>query len=140
MSQATTMRGYNGNLSLAERRVSIERGVKGLLVRKRWSPSRTVQCEDVREVWFQPSSGSRGGWPGFVLLITGAEEPVADLVGRVRDESAVTFLGHSDDWRSFAATIAQRCEAHLREFPAEARSGRDLVRSTRRDRGRDRRV
>jgi hypothetical protein len=137
MSGPTTMRGYNGNLSLLERRVSIERGVKGLLVRKRWSSSRTIQCGEVREVWFQPSGGGRGGWPGFVLLITGTDQPSDDFVARVRDENAVTFLRRSDDWHSFAAAIAQRCQAHLREFTAEDRSGREVVRSAHADRGHD---
>lgn len=140
MSEATTMRGYNGNLLLSGSRVSIERGVKGLLVRKRSSASRTIECGDVRGVWFQPSSGGRGGWPGFVLLLTGADQPADDFVARVRDESAVTFLARSDDWRSFAAAIAQRCQVKLREFPAEPRSGRNVVRSAFGDRGRDRRV
>ncbi len=131
------MSGYNGNLSLSENGVSIERRVRGLLVRKRWSLSRTIQCGDLREIWFQSPSRGRSGWPGFVLLVMGGDQPPDDFLARVRDENSVTFLGRSDDWRSFAAAIGQRCGVPLREFPAEDRSGREVVRSAgyrRRDR------
>jgi hypothetical protein len=128
---AETMRGYNGNLSQSLQAVRIERGLKGLLVRKRWSPSRAVPCESVRELWFQPSSRGRKGWPGYVLLVEGAEPPPDDFVSRVRDERTVTFLAHSDEWRSFAQAIAARCGVRLREFPAEGRSGREVVKTAR---------
>lgn len=128
-----TMRGYNGNLSLTPRGVTIERGVKGLLVRKRWSPSRTLQCGDVREVWFQPSTRGRRGLPGFVLLVAGAAVPPDNFLARIRDETAVTFLGRSDEWQSLAAAIGNRCQVRLREFDAEARSGREVVESARDD-------
>jgi len=64
-----SMCGYNGNLALSGQEVRIERGLKGLLLRKRWSPSWVVPCERVREVWFQPSSRGPRGWPGFVMLL-----------------------------------------------------------------------
>jgi hypothetical protein len=122
------MRGYNGNLVLNSDELRIERGLKALLVRKTWSVERRFACTAIREVWFQRSTG-RWGWPGYVLLVDGADSPADDFVARVRDERAVTFLNRSDEWRSFAETIAKRCAAPLREFPLERRGSREVVRS-----------
>jgi hypothetical protein len=120
------MRGYNGNLLLANDGVTIERGFKGLLVRKRSSASHSIPRGDVREVWFQPSTGRRG-LPGYVLVVGRSDSPPDDYLGRVRDARSVTFLGRSDEWRALAETVARQCSAPLREFPAETRSGREVA-------------
>ena len=109
------MRGYNGELLLTDDEVRIGRGLKSLLVRKKWPVQRSIPCVHVREVWFQPSSG-RLGWPGYVLVVDETSTPSDAFVARVRDDRAVTFLGRADEWRSFAAAIAKRCEASFREF------------------------
>ena len=121
------MQGYNGNLVLTENEIRIERGFKSLLVRKRWPAEWRLPCASVREVWFQPSTG-RWGWPGYILLVDDAGAPDEDFVARVRDERAVTFLTRTDDWRSFAETIADRCGAPLREFPPERRGALEVAR------------
>jgi hypothetical protein len=122
------MRGYNGNLSLAEEGVTIERGLKGLLVRKQQSTSLLIRCGDVREVWFQPSAG-RWRLPGYVLVLTGPESPPENFVARIRDDRTVTFLAHSDQWRELAAATARQCRVALREFPAEARSALEVAKT-----------
>jgi hypothetical protein len=119
------MRGYNGNLSITAGGVTIERGLKGALVRKKSPQAVSIRSEDIREIWFQPSTG-RWDLPGYVLVVD-RDEPPEDFVARVRDDRAVTFLGHSVEWRRFAAEMAVSLHAPLREFPPETRSGRDVA-------------
>src|SRR3954468_7219460 len=124
----TRMHGYNGNLLLLDRGVTIERGLKGLLVRKRQSASLLIPREDVRAVWFQPRAG-RWSLPGYVLVVAGADAPGDEFVARIRDDRAVTFLARSDAWREFAEAVALRCGVGFREFPAETRSGVEVVKA-----------
>ena len=127
------MRGYNGNLALAVDEVRIQRGIKGLLVRKRSSADKRIPFTGIREVWFQSSSG-RWGWPGYILLVDRSGSPPDDFVARVRDDRAVTFLKKTDEWRSLAEAIASQSGAPLREFPPERRRGHEVVGSVTGDR------
>ena len=122
---ARAMRGYNGNLSMTTVGVMIERGLKGALVRKKSPQAVSIRGEDIREVWFQPSTG-RWGLPGYVLILD-RDEASRDFVARVRDNRAVTFLSRSSEWRQLAEEIAKHFHVPLREFPAESRSGREVA-------------
>ena len=120
------MRGYNGNLSLTDDGVRIDRGLKGLLVRKQRPALVEIPRKELREVWFQPSTG-QWGLPGYVLLV-GPDAAPDSYVARVRANRAVTFLGHGEDWRRFAQTVASECKVPFHEFPPEARSGSKVAR------------
>jgi hypothetical protein len=141
MAETVMMRGYNGNLSLSTKGITIERGVKARIVRHRWSAPLKVPCDAIQQIWFQATSRNRWGWPGYVQLRLEPESlDDPDYVSRVRDDRTVTFLSRSDEWRSLAEAIAQRSGARLREFPAEAsswRSAASLVNGSRRRRDSD---
>jgi hypothetical protein len=126
---ATVIRGYNGNLARSNGEVTIERGVKGLLIRRRWASPYTVGCGELREVWFQPSVRGRRGLVGYVLLVTAEDQIPDDFETRARHDRAVTFLRRPDEWRAFANAVAEACGVPLHEFPPESRSGLDIARS-----------
>jgi hypothetical protein len=73
MTRGVGLRGYNGNLSLATETVTIGRGIKGFIVRHRWSSTLRIPVDAIQSVWFQPAA--RGWLVGYVRVLTTTESP-----------------------------------------------------------------
>lgn len=122
MAAETTRRGYNGNLLLSPNRLTIERGLKGLIIRHCSSPRLDIAYAEIREVRYRPS---KRGWVGYLQLVTQPEPPDAhDFVSCVRDDRTVSFLRHADEWESVASEIARRAGVRLTKLPARSSSWR----------------
>jgi hypothetical protein len=98
-----TLRGYNGILRVGDDRVTIRRGLRGTLVRKRRDADVTVPLDQIAAVRFAPA----GRVVGYLQIIErGASGDPGDYLATIRDRRAVTFFTRSGRWRRAAEEIA----------------------------------
>jgi hypothetical protein len=105
------LRGWNGTLQVGERELTIRRGLRSMLVRRRRDPDLVLRPEQVAAVRFAAATKL----PGYLQLVERGAPPAADYMSTIRDTHTVTFTGsgHAEQWREAAETIARRCGVEL---------------------------
>lgn len=105
-----SLRGWNGTLVLNAEGVTIRRGLKGLIVRKRRDPDVEVAWNQIAQVRFAPARGVGG----YVQIIERSSPLNArDYLETIRARTTVTFARRSERWRQAAEEIATRSGASL---------------------------
>ena len=89
------LRGWNGTLVVADGRVVIKRGIRGLAVRKRRDPDIEISFNQVAAVRFAPARGVAG----YVQIIERGTSRTRDYLETIRDRHTVTFVARSGRWR-----------------------------------------
>ena len=110
------LRGWNGTLVVADGRVVIKRGIRGLAVRKRRDPDIEISFNQVAAVRFAPARGVAG----YVQIIERGTSRTRDYLETIRDRHTVTFVARSGRWSRVAQEIADLSGAPMEPEPPAA--------------------
>src|SRR5436190_1820590 len=102
------LRGWNGTLVVADGRVVIKRGIRGLAVRKRRDPDIEISFNQVAAVRFAPARDVAG----YVQIIERGTSPTRDYLETIRDRHTVTSVARFS--RSQPVKLARSAAAWVR--------------------------